>query len=95
MAAESGLLTLAAYLWMMWVVLRFAWRGYRRTAHQQESTADLYLGVFLAVACFNVAGFFEANWRDTEVQRLVLFLLAIPWCLEEEASPSPARRAET
>ena len=30
---------------------------------------------------FNLAGLFEANWRDTEIQRLVLFLLAVPLCL--------------
>ncbi len=80
LAAEVGLLALAAYLWMMWVVLRFAWRGYQRRA----STSDLYLGVILVVAGFNVAGIFEANWRDTEVQRLVLFLMAVPWCLDKE-----------
>jgi hypothetical protein len=38
--------------------------------------------VLLALLAFNVAGLFEANWRDTEVQRLLLFVLAMPFILE-------------
>ena len=80
MAAERGLLSLAAYLWLTGVALLYAWRGFRRAA-DGEKTADLYLGVVLVLVGFNLAGLFEANWRDTEVQRLVLFVLAVPWCL--------------
>ena len=40
---------------------------------------------------FNLAGLFEDNWRDTEVQRLALFLLAVPSCL---AARDPSRETE-
>ena len=29
----------------------------------------------------SVAGVFEANWRDTELQRLALFMIGIPYLL--------------
>lgn len=89
MAAERGLLSLAAYFLLMGVAFRFAWRGYKETDGLPGSAADLYLGVILALVGFNVAGLFEANWRDTEVQRVVLFLLAVPWCLQEGRSEQP------
>jgi len=41
--------------------------------------ADLLLGTFLALVAFNVAALFENNWGDSEVQRLVLFVLAVPF----------------
>ncbi len=86
LAAERGLLSLAAYLWLMGAGLVLAVRGFRDEDRSHGSRADLYLGVALALIGFNVAGLFEANWRDTEVQRLVLFLLAIPSCLQAKDS---------
>ncbi len=88
-AAERGLLSLAAYLWLMVAGLRLSYRGYQddgggasRHRHARETTsADLHLGVLLVLVGFNLAGLFEANWRDSEIQRLVLFLLAVPLCL--------------
>lgn len=89
LAAERGLMSLAAYLWLMGAALALAYRGYRREVGDGGGRADLYLGVILALVGFNLAGLFEANWCDTEVQRLVLFLLAIPVCLR------PDRPADT
>lgn len=86
-AAESGLLSLGAYLWLMAAGLRLAYRGYRNGGGAGGERADLYLGVLLALFGFNLAGLFEANWRDSEIQRLVLFLLAAPVCL---SVPNPA-----
>ncbi len=80
-AAERGLLSLAAYFWLMAAGLRLTYRGYRR--HTDGESADLYLGVLLTLVGFNLAGLFEANWRDSEIQRLVLFLLAVPVCLRK------------
>jgi O-antigen ligase len=37
-------------------------------------------GTLLALATFSFAGLFEANWRDTEIERIVLMLLAVPVC---------------
>lgn len=87
LTAERGLLSLAAYLWLMLAAALQAWRRYRVEGGAHGPRADLYLGVALALLAFNVAGLFEDNWGDTEVQRLMLWLLAIPFCLvlpEEE-----------
>jgi O-antigen ligase len=43
--------------------------------------ADLWLGVIAGLLGFSVAGLFEQNWGDIEVQRVALLLLAVPFCL--------------
>lgn len=83
-AAETGLLSLGAYLWLMAAAAFLAYRGYRRQGGPDGPRADLYLAVLTVLVGFNVAGLFEANWRDTEVQRLVLFMLTVPLCLRED-----------
>jgi O-antigen ligase len=92
LAAERGLLSLAAYGWLMVLAGAAAVRGYR-----SGRAADLHLGVLLAIVAFNVGGLFEANWRDTEVQRLLLFLLAVPFILEhaEDESTKDPEPAES
>ncbi|MFP3939168.1 MAG: O-antigen ligase family protein [Thermoanaerobaculia bacterium] len=85
LAAERGLPELASYLALMGVALAGAWRRFRREGGFRGGRADLYVGAALALVAFNVAGLFEHNWGDTEVQRLVLFLLALPWALPEGA----------
>ncbi len=79
--ADSGLLSLGAYLWFMGVALCFAYRRYDTASDDDDSDADLFMGVFLGLAAFNIAGFFENNWGDTEVHRIVLFVAAVPFCL--------------
>ncbi len=91
-AAEEGLLALAAYLWLMFGTIALAYRHYVREHQTGGSRADLYMGVFLALLAFNLAGLFEDNWGDTEVQRMALFVAAIPYCLldgkSSDAGPS-------
>lgn len=82
LAAERGLLSLAAYLWLLAASFSLTFRVYRREGGLDGGRADLHLGVILALVGFSVAALFENNWGDTEVQRLVLFLLAVPCCLE-------------
>lgn len=98
LAAERGLPALLAYLAMTAASLGFMLRQYRKErtdlseGGRQGSRDDLYLGAMLAVLAFNVAGLFENNWGDTEVQRTVLFLLVMPFCLAvEEPDMLPAR----
>jgi O-antigen ligase len=92
-AAERGLPELAAFLALMLLVCGTAWRRFMDEGGFQGPRADLLLGVVLALVAFNVAGLFEDNWGDTEVQRFVLFLLAVPWCLERP-DPAVGRRGQ-
>lgn len=81
LGAERGLLSVVAYLWLMVTAILLAYRGYREGGSLAGSRADLYLGVLLSVVAINIGGIFEANWRDTEIQRWMLFLLAVPVCV--------------
>ena len=87
-AAEQGLMGLGAYLALMLSGLVLAWREFRRQGGIDGPRADLYLAVILVLVGFNVAGLFEDNWRDTEIRRLVLFVLAVPLCLSNRSTPS-------
>ena len=90
-AAENGLVGFVGYAWLMIAGLLLARRQIRRGG----DGGDLALGAFLAIVAFNVAGLFEANWRDTELQRWMLFLLATPVCLElARGASQPAPSSE-
>ncbi|HEV2852842.1 MAG TPA: O-antigen ligase family protein [Thermoanaerobaculia bacterium] len=80
-AAERGLPALASYLWLTLASAVAAWRRFKAEGGRRGPRADLYVGVMLALLAFNVAGLFENNWGDTEVQRPLLFVLALPFCL--------------
>lgn len=88
MAASRGIPSLICYLWLMGAAAALAFEGYRREGGRAGPRADLYLGVLFALLALNVAGLFEANWRDTEIQRWTLFLLALPVCLSPTREPA-------
>jgi O-antigen ligase len=88
-AAERGLPALGAYLWLTAASILEAWRRFRREGGRRGPRADLYVGVMLALLAFNVAGLFENNWGDTEVQRPALFILALPFCLAAASRKEP------
>jgi O-antigen ligase len=92
LAAERGLPSLAAYLAMTVAAAAAAWRGYVREGGRRGARADLYMGVLIALLAFNLAGQFENNWGDAEVQRPILFLMALPFCLRgaESEAQTPA-----
>ncbi len=81
MAAERGLLSLGAYLWLIGGTLVVGYRGLRRELRSGDGHAEIWLGAFTALLAFALAGLFEDNWRDTEVQRVALFMIALPYCL--------------
>jgi O-antigen ligase len=82
-AAERGLTGLLAYLALMSVALAAAWRRFRAEGRHRGPRADLLLSAFVGLIAFNVAGLFEHNWGDTEIQRLVLFLLILPFVSDQ------------
>jgi len=87
-AAERGLPALAIWLWFIVALTRDLIRRFRAGRHVFLSAAAL-----ASLAALLTAGLFEYNWGDVEVQRLALFLLAIPFCLEMSA-PSEPKAAE-
>ncbi|HEX4952462.1 MAG TPA: O-antigen ligase family protein [Thermoanaerobaculia bacterium] len=95
LAAERGLPALAAYLALMAASLTVALRQARREGGWRGPRGDLWLGIVLALAAANVAGLFENNWGDTEVQRLVLFVLALPFVLAGSHRPTGERLYES
>lgn len=94
LAAERGLPSLAAYVALMGLALGAAWRGFRREGGGAGPRADLYVGMMAVVVAFNLAGLFENNWGDTEVQRAVVALLALPFCLEAGGERRGGRAAD-
>lgn len=98
MAADSGLVGLSAYLWLIGAALVAGYRGYRESRSLPGGSGapleELYLGGFMALIGFSFAGLFEANWLDTEVQRVALFMLALPFLLRGREQAPPATVAE-
>lgn len=84
LTAEMGFATTGAFAWLMAAAGWAAYRGYRRERRARSGNSDLYLGAFGALVAFNIAGLFEFNWGDTEVQRLALFMIALPYCAVQE-----------
>jgi O-antigen ligase len=89
-AAERGLPSLAAYVWLMAAGVRLALARFRREGGLAGPRAEIYLGSVLALLAFNLAGLFENNWGDAEVKRLALFALMMPLCLELADTESTA-----
>jgi O-antigen ligase len=77
LAAERGIPALAVMMGLLGGTAVVAARGFRRRGRD----ADLHLGVLGALVAFGIAALFENNWGDTEVQRLLLGLIALPYAL--------------
>lgn len=83
-AAERGLLALAAWLWFVMAAGAGLWR-LLRSGH---STAVAGAG-FAALIAMVTAGLFEHNFGDSEFLILFLALITLPFAAEERG-PSPA-----
>jgi len=81
-AAERGLVGLAAYLAILVMFARHTWRALGR---RPQPALPALAGCFLAVTGVTVAGFFEYNWGDAEVWIVTLVCLAAPFALAPEA----------
>lgn len=91
LAAERGLLCLAAWLWLVGKLLY----DYVRMRRYREawSPGGLYYTVMAAmgaVAALLSAGFFEFNFGDSEVMMVLLFLVTMPYVVKRIESSDPA-----
>lgn len=80
-AAERGLPTLAAWMWILAVAFVASARAFRRAVDDPRARALAAgsLGVLLAGV---LAGLGEYNFGDSEFQMMFLFAITIPWILD-------------
>ncbi|MFV2071910.1 MAG: O-antigen ligase family protein [Thermoanaerobaculales bacterium] len=78
-AAERGLVGLAAYLGILLVFAVHVWRALRLP---NQVSRPAIIGCLLAVVGVTVAGVFEYNWGDAEVWIVTLVCLAAPFAEE-------------
>lgn len=78
--AERGLVGLLAWVALLATGITAAWRRWRAEGGAAGADADIWLGAIAALVAFLVAGVFEDNWGDSEVRRLALVALAVPFC---------------
>jgi O-antigen ligase len=78
LAAQSGLPAAAAYVALVAVVLSAAIRKLRRETRPDR--AALLAASLMAVTALTLAGLFEYNFGDTEVEMATLLVMAIPFC---------------
>lgn len=84
-AAERGLLALAAWLWFVVTAVRLAWQRLRRDQNRVLPSAAL-----AAVAAMLAAGLFEHNFGDSEFLMLLLVLVTLPLAAARQATSPPA-----
>jgi O-antigen ligase len=88
-AASNGVFALGAYLGLIGLFLARSIVLVRR--ERQPARAAIWSGVLLAGAALMVAGLFEYNFGDTEVEMATLLLMAVPFSkAAREAAPGNA-----
>jgi O-antigen ligase len=75
-AAERGLLCLAAFLWFIFALYADLLSMLKKAA---EDAQWIVLSALAALTGFVVAGFFEYNFGDSEVLILLLFIVSAPY----------------
>jgi O-antigen ligase len=83
-AAERGLLALAAWVWFVTVALRDLYRQARHGPAQSVAAAGL-----AAVVGMLFAGLFEYNFGDSEFLMLFLGLISLPYAARTATTPPP------
>ena len=84
LAAERGLLCLAAFLWFIFEI--YAGLIAMLKAAEDE-TRWIVLSALSALTGFLVSGFFGYNFGDSEVLLLLLFIVSIPYGLNKKPVP--------
>jgi O-antigen ligase len=77
-AAERGLLALAAWAWLMTAICLGAWRVLRYAGPFGEGGPEARAAV-AALAAFLTMGLFEYNFGDSEVVMILLFVVTLPF----------------
>ena len=72
--AETGILGLSIFFWMMVSAFRGIWHKVR-TTNTNPLVFSLSLGALAAFLGFHFAGLFEYNFGDSEVQLLFWFII--------------------
>ncbi len=85
LAAERGLPSAVLFVAILALSLTQSLRNYRRDGGASGSRADLHLGAAAAIVAYTLAALFEDSWTDTEVQRVALFVIALPFSLKRPA----------
>jgi len=91
-AAERGLLCLAAFLWFIFAVYADLWRMLRTATSEIRWTI---LSAIAAVTGFLIAGFFEYNFGDSEVLLLLLFIISLPYGTYERSRTETTHAVES
>jgi O-antigen ligase len=90
-AAERGLLCLAAFLWFIFEI--YADLG-RMLKTADDHTRWTILSAIAAVTGFLIAGFFEYNFGDSEVLLLLLFIISLPYGAYERSRAEATHAGE-
>ena len=80
-AAERGLVGLAAWLWIFVAFFHRAGAVWRRLPAADGEDRAVVLGSLAALVTFLVAGVFEYNFGDTEVLMVAMALMALPFAV--------------
>jgi O-antigen ligase len=87
--AERGLITLAAFLWLLVELYRSLLKRMRTMAESSRWVSIASLG---ALTAFVVAGLTEFNFGDSEVLVLLLFIVSVPFGLAAHVQEDPDRQ---
>ena len=80
-AAERGLVGLAAWLWIFVAFFHRAGAVWRRLPAAAAEDRALVLGSLAALVTFLVSGLFEYNFGDSEVLMVAIALMALPFAV--------------
>jgi putative inorganic carbon (hco3(-)) transporter len=88
---ETGLLGLAAFLWILFVAFTVSWQGWRRA---NPDWRPIHLGVFLALVAVVVHGLVDVPYFKNDLSLEFWTLVAVSWAgVQLLGRESPAPRA--
>ena len=90
LAAERGLLTLGAWIWLIVLYLRLLWKLYQRIPDSEWFARGLSLGLLAAVLGFLNSSLVHYNLGDSEVQMLFWFSMGLAIALDRIWKPLKA-----